>query len=80
MNNQQFVATLEELFIKIEENMKDIINQAHHLHNQEKLKRSVALLSDSIGTMRVALQYILLDLEATRRERDKLRMLLEDQD
>jgi len=36
--------------------------------------------SETWQSVRFALKYVMFDLEATRRERDQLRMMLEDQE
>lgn len=42
------------------------------------MKNSVDKVNDSLTDLRICLKYILFDLEATRRERDDLRRILED--
>ncbi|OWY70709.1 hypothetical protein B7486_13975 [cyanobacterium TDX16] len=44
----------------------------------EKLKATVASLHDSIDYLRLSIKYLLFDLEATRRENDYLRKMLEE--
>lgn len=44
----------------------------------EKLKATVTSLQDSIDHLRLSIKYILFDLEATRRENEYLRKMLED--
>jgi len=46
--------------------------------NNEKLKKSVNKLQESLDYLRVCIKYQLFDLEATRRENKYLRDLLED--
>ena len=45
--------------------------------NNEKLKKSVDSLQESLDYLRVCIKYQLFDLEATRRENKYLRDLLE---
>jgi hypothetical protein len=45
--------------------------------NQKKLEQSVSSLQESLDYLRICIKYQLFDLEATRRENDYLRKLLE---
>lgn len=45
----------------------------------EKLKATVANLHESIDYLRLSIKYLLFDLEATRRENDYLRKMLEEE-
>lgn len=45
----------------------------------EKLKQTVTSLQDSIDYLRLSIKYLLFDLEATRRENNYLRKMLEEQ-
>jgi hypothetical protein len=45
----------------------------------EKLKATVTNLQDSIDHLRLSIKYILFDLEATRRENEYLRKMLEEE-
>ena len=45
----------------------------------EKLKQTVSSLQDSIDYLRLSIKYLLFDLEATRRENDYLRKMLEEE-
>lgn len=46
---------------------------------QEKLRKSVVTLQDSLDYLRLSIKYLLFDLEATRRENGYLRKMLEEQ-
>jgi len=46
--------------------------------NQEKLKESIAELQKSLDHLRICIKYQIFDLEATRRENEYLRKLLEE--
>lgn len=46
--------------------------------NHEKLQKSVGHLQESLDYLRICIKYQLLDLEATRRENEYLRKLLEE--
>lgn len=45
---------------------------------REKLQKSVSELQESLDFLRICIKYQLFDLEATRRENQYLRKLLED--
>jgi septal ring factor EnvC (AmiA/AmiB activator) len=45
----------------------------------EKLKQTVNSLQESIDYLRLSIKYLLFDLEATRRENNYLRKMLEEQ-
>ncbi len=45
----------------------------------DKLHKTVSSLQASIDYLRLSIKYLLFDLEATRRENDQLRKMLEDQ-
>lgn len=46
--------------------------------NRKKLERSINSLQESLDYLRVCIKYQVFDLEATRRENQYLRKLLED--
>jgi hypothetical protein len=46
--------------------------------NRKKLETSINRLQESLDYLRVCIKYQLFDLEATRRENEYLRKLLED--
>lgn len=46
--------------------------------NQKKLKKSVDSLQESLDYLRICIKYQLFDLEATRRENEYLRKMLEE--
>ncbi len=48
--------------------------------NQKELQQSVNCLRESLDYLRVCIKYLLLDIEATRRENDYLRKLIQDKD
>jgi len=47
--------------------------------NQKEIQQSVDCLRESLDYLRVCIKYLLLDIEATRRENEYLRKLLNDQ-
>jgi predicted enzyme involved in methoxymalonyl-ACP biosynthesis len=76
------------------EKLKTLLGEVHHLPGteqeklkalteatrarQEKLKKTVHSLQESLDYLRVSVKYLVFDLEATRRENDYLRKLLAD--
>jgi uncharacterized FlaG/YvyC family protein len=46
--------------------------------NQVKLEKSIKSLQESLDYLRICIKYQIFDLEATRRENEYLRKLLED--
>ena len=50
----------------------------HTKDSHKKLKKSISSLQESLDYLRVSIKYMLFDLEATRRENNYLRKLLED--
>ncbi|MBN2020987.1 MAG: hypothetical protein JW749_12280 [Sedimentisphaerales bacterium] len=46
--------------------------------NQKELQQKVDCLRESLDYLRVCIKYMLLDIEATRRENEYLRKLLQD--
>jgi hypothetical protein len=48
--------------------------------NQKELQQKVDCLRESLDYLRVCIKYMLLDIEATRRENEYLRKLLQDND
>jgi uncharacterized FlaG/YvyC family protein len=46
--------------------------------NRKKLEKSISSLQESLDYLRVCIKYQVFDLEATRRENEYLRKLLED--
>ena len=46
--------------------------------NRKKLETSITRLQESLDYLRVCIKYQIFDLEATRRENEYLRKLLED--
>lgn len=84
MTKEQFDKLLEEIMEKIEDGPGshiDMLAQIAKRHTALKeLHKTITAFSESIGAMRLTMKYLVFDLEATRRERDELRMQLEDQE
>ena len=56
--------------------LADLAKQAQA--NRKKLEKSISSLQESLDYLRVCIKYQVFDLEATRRENDYLRKLLEE--
>jgi hypothetical protein len=84
MNEQDFQQKLGELIGQIEmlppeqrERLSALAEEAKD--RQQRMKKTVADLQDSLDYLRLSIKYLLFDLEATRRENTYLRKLLEKQ-
>lgn len=75
-NKKEFILTLEEVLGQIGSEI-DVVNSRTTLG---EVRKAITKLNGLLSAIRIPLQYIMLDLEATRRERDALRMALEDRD
>ncbi len=79
MNKKQSLDLLKELI----NNTKDgpyVIEQISRKYVELKeIRKAIVELNESLGTIRIIMKYLLFDIEATRRERDKFRTILEDQ-
>jgi nitric oxide reductase activation protein len=83
VDDRTFQAKLNELVEEIgsipaKERQKLIMLVNKSQKNQNKIKKSVASLQESLDYLRVTIKYMIFDLEATRRENKYLRKLLED--
>lgn len=83
MNEETFQRKLSELIAEIATlpaNERDklgmLAEQTRERHQQ--LKETVSSLQESIDFVRLSIKYMLFDLEATRRENEQLRKLLEE--
>lgn len=82
MNEQEFQAKLGELLSQINdlpEGERDELTRlaAETRSRHDKMKRTINDLSDSIDYLRLSIKYLVFDLEATRRENEHLRKLLD---
>lgn len=84
MNEQDFQSKLGDLIKQIEMLPEDqraplqsIANETKDRH--ERMKKTVADLQESLDYLRLSVKYLVFDLEATRRENDYLRKLIESQ-
>jgi len=82
MNEQDFQNKLGELMKQIEglppserEPLEKLAAETKERH--EKMKRTVGELQESLDYLRLSVKYLVFDLEATRRENDYLRKLIE---
>ena len=83
MNEESFQRKLSELIAEIgtlpageRDKLELLAAQTRQRHSQ--LKETVTSLQESIDFVRLAIKYLLFDLEATRRENAQLRKTLED--
>ncbi len=83
MNEETFQRKLAELIAEIgtlpageRDKLELLAEQTRERH--QKLKETVNSLQESIDFVRLSIKYMLFDLEATRRENDQLRKMLED--
>ena len=83
MNEETFQRKLAELIAEIStlpagdrDKLELLAEQTRERHQQ--LKETVNSLQESIDFVRLSIKYMLFDLEATRRENDKLRKMLDD--
>ena len=83
MNEETLQRRLAELVAEIEtlpksdrERLTLLAEQTKERHKQ--LNETVGQLQDSIDFLRLSIQYMLFDLEATRRENTQLRKMLEE--
>lgn len=82
MNENEFKTKLGELISQIDQLPAGQREQLHELAEQtrsrhEKIRQTVRDLQDSLDYLRLSLKYLIFDLEATRRENQYLRKMLE---
>ncbi len=82
MDEKTFQTKLSELMTEIStlpkaerEKLAALAQQTHDRH--AKLRKTVNDLQDSLDYLRLAIKYMVFDLEATRRENSYLRKMLE---
>ena len=83
MNEATFQRKLAELIAEIatlpageRDKLELLAEQTRQRHRE--LKQTVSSLQESIDFVRLSIKYMLFDLEATRRENQQLRKMLED--
>ena len=84
MNEQEFQAKLGELLGQIntlpEGDRGQLIQLADETrHRHDRMKKTIGDLQDSLDFLRLSVKYLVFDLEATRRENQYLRKLLDRQ-
>lgn len=84
MNERDFQQKLGDLMSQIgtlpEDQRGDIERLATETRERhDKMKRTIADLQESLDYLRLSIKYLVFDLEATRRENDYLRKLIEAQ-
>ncbi len=82
MNEQEFQAKLGDLIAQIErlpEGERAPLERlaAETRERHDKMKKTIADLQDSLDYLRLSIKYLVFDLEATRRENQYLRKLLD---
>ena len=84
MDEQNFQKKLAELMGEIatlpkseRDKLESLAQQTQQRH--EKLKHTVGSLQESLNHLRLSIKYLVFDLEATRRENQYLRRMLEHQ-
>jgi len=83
MTEDQFSILLAELMEKIGENGEHICLARKLARSHPRIKDLELLtknLDDSYSILRIVIKYLILDVEATRRERDRLMTQLGDQE
>lgn len=84
MNDSDFQKRLGELMGQIEKLPADQRGPLESLASEtrdrhDKMKRTIGELQESLDYLRLSVKYLVFDLEATRRENDYLRKLVERQ-
>ncbi|MGD9789052.1 MAG: hypothetical protein AB7Q00_07805 [Phycisphaerales bacterium] len=84
MNESEFQAKLGDLIDQIDKLPEDERGPLQRMAQEtrerhDKMKRTISDLQDSLDYLRLSVKYLVFDLEATRRENQYLRKLLETQ-
>jgi chromosome segregation ATPase len=84
MDENEFNNKLRELINEIaalpkdkQEQLKPLVEETKKRH--EDIKEDISKISRSLADLRICLKYLLFDLEATKRERDKMKAKLDKQ-
>lgn len=85
MNEQEFQTKLGELMHEISTLPKAERDKLEQLasetqQRQQRLKKTVTDLHESLDYLRLSIKYLVFDLEATRRENGYLRQMIEQMD
>ncbi len=84
MNEQDFQTKLSELLSQIDTLPEDQRGPLKNLAEEtkvrhERMKKTVGELQEAMDYLRLSVKYLVFDLEATRRENEYLRKLLQAQ-
>ncbi|NUQ67438.1 MAG: transcriptional regulator [Phycisphaerales bacterium] len=84
MNERDFQQKLGDLISQIDTLPEDQRGDLERLATEtrdrhDKMKRTIADLQESLDYLRLSIKYLVFDLEATRRENDYLRKLIDAQ-
>jgi len=84
MNERDFQQKLGDLISQIDTLPEDQRGDLEKLANEtrdrhDKMKRTIADLQESLDYLRLSIKYLVFDLEATRRENEYLRKLIDAQ-
>lgn len=71
----ELIAEIETLPVGERDKLQKLAAETRKRHDD--IKKTVNGLQDSIDCLRLSIKYLLFDLEATRRENDYLRKMLE---
>jgi hypothetical protein len=84
MNEHEFQERLSDLIRQIDAlpeaqrgPLANLVRETRDRH--ERMRRTVADLQESLDYLRLSVKYLVFDLEATRRENEYLRKLIESQ-
>lgn len=84
MIDKQFTSLLQAVIVEVNGYLSsyETVLEQMQCKNEEytQLYNTISKLNESIGTIGLGVQYLIFDLESTIRERDKLRMILEDKE
>ncbi len=82
MNEKEFQAKLGEIISQFgdlpandREGLEQLARETKDRH--DKMKKTIADLQESLDYLRLSIKYLVFDLEATRRENEYLRKLIE---
>lgn len=82
MNEQDFQSKLSDLMLQLDtlpaparERLQQLAHETRDRHS--RMKKTVGELQDSLDYLRLSVKYLVFDLEATRRENQYLRKLLD---
>jgi nitric oxide reductase activation protein len=85
MNEEQFDKKIRELIKETtglpaseQEKLAPLIESTKKRH--QEIKDSFGVVQKSLGDLRICIKYLVFDLEATRRENEELRTMLDNED